>query len=86
MWDQGIPTEVVGTGVKERQLWYELQPLEVIQGFQGFLIFHLSWLTIIGRENVLSGKLESNLSAEIYILVSVTHNYVFLPVAGKKID
>ena len=49
-------------------------------------IFHLSWLTVIGRKNFLSGKLESNLSAEMYKLVSVTHNYVFLPVAGKKTD
>lgn len=73
-------TEAVRTGVKERQL-FDMNCIP--WGHTGIpFIFHLSWLTVIGRK-IFSGKLESNLSAEIYILVSVTHNYVLLPVARK---
>lgn len=84
MWGQEIFTEV-GRNWQKREpaLWQILHPPEIIVGIPS--IFHLSWLATIGRENFLSGKLEANLSVEIHVLVSVTHNYVFFWVSGKKI-
>lgn len=80
MWDQKIFTAVSRNWRKREP---RLHPLEVIVGIPS--IFHLSWLATIGRENFLSGKLETDLSVEIHILVSVIHDYAFFPVAGKEI-